>query len=117
MNQLNINVTALNLLHTLWRASGGGGGIPLSRRVVNEHSQLRESQKERKEKVTWASGRSRRFARGDVSWSSTQENEGSRGFSSASRANNKKEPRCLETILVASGLPDGGMMKRAETAG
>lgn len=93
-----------------------GGGDPSQPRS-GEHSQLGESQKERKEKVMRASGRSRpTFCQRDVSWSSTQENKGEPRLSSASRANNKKEPRCLETVLVASGLPDGGMMKRAETA-
>lgn len=86
--------------------------------LSGERLQLGESRKERKkEKVTWPSGQSRHFASGDVSWSSSQENKGSRGFPPPKEQIIKKEPRCFETILVASGLPDGGMMKRAETVG
>lgn len=98
MHRLNISVTALHLLRTLEKAVGGKSKRKKRKGNVGEWLEPTFCQRRRLLEL----------------------NPGKLGkprLSSASRANNKKEPRCFETILVASGLPDGGMMKRAETVG
>lgn len=82
-NQLNISITALHLLCTPWRARLSGG-IPLSHRVVNTCSWGkaggRGGSKGKTRKGNVGQWSEPTFCQRDVSWSSTQENRGSRGF-------------------------------------